>query len=66
MGYVVSAQYFFIATETVADIANKVISQREQAGEHPLDLVDEARPANDNASAQAAQPDASWEHFPVE
>ena len=66
MRYVDSAPYFFMATETVDDLANKVISQREQADKHPLDLVGKARPANDNASAPAAQADASWEHLPVE
>ena len=38
MGYIDSAPYFFMATETVADLANEAISQKEQAGEHPLEL----------------------------
>ena len=36
MGYIESAPYFCMATETVADLTNEVISQREQAGEHSL------------------------------
>ena len=38
MGYIDSAPYFFMATETVADLANEAIPQKEQAGEHPLEL----------------------------
>ena len=49
----------------MADLANKVVSQREQASEHPLDQVDEAR-ASDNSGAPEAQADASWEHLPAE
>ena len=37
-GYIDNEPYFCMATEMVADLANKAISQREQAGEHPLDL----------------------------
>ena len=55
-----------MATETVADLANKVISQREQAGKHSLDLVDNARASNNDTRTLEAQADASWEHFPVE
>ena len=47
-----------MATETVADLANKAISQREQAGEHLLDLAAEAR-AVDDAGAPEDQADAS-------
>ena len=36
MGYIYSDSYFCIATETVDDLANKAVSQRYQAGEHPL------------------------------
>ena len=40
MGYVDSAPYFCMAMETVANLTNKVISQREQTDKHLLDLVD--------------------------
>ena len=36
MGYIYSAPYFCMAMETEANLANEAISQREQAGEHPL------------------------------
>ena len=48
MGYINSAPYFCMVTETVDDLANADISQREQAGEHPLEVVAKARAA-DNA-----------------
>ena len=38
MGYIDSAPYFFMAMETVADLANEAISQKDQAGEHSLEL----------------------------
>ena len=47
-----------MAMETVADLANEAISQREQAGKHALDLAAEARAA-DNAGTPEAQVDAS-------
>ena len=39
MGYIDSAPYFCMEMETVADLANKAISQMEQAGKHSLDLA---------------------------
>ena len=54
-----------MATETVEDLANKAISQREYAGEHPLELAYKAI-ADNNASSSEAQVDASWEHLPAE
>ena len=54
-----------MATETVADLANKTIYQRYQADKHPLDLAVKARAAED-AGAPEAQADASWEHLPAE
>ena len=65
MGYIDSAPYFCMATETVADLANEAISQREQAGKHPLDLAAKSRAAN-GAGTPDAQADASWEHLPEE
>ena len=53
MGYIGSAPYFFMATEMVADLAKEAISQREQVGEHPLDLVSKSIAAN-NAGACVA------------
>ena len=40
------------------DLENEAISQREQAGEHPLEVVAKSRAAN-NAGAPEAQSDAS-------
>ena len=48
MGYVDNAPYFFMATETVSDLANDGISQRDQAREQPLEMADEARAADDS------------------
>ena len=59
MGYVDTAPYFCMVTETVADLANESISQRYQAHEHPLEMAAEARAA-DNSSAPESQADASW------
>ena len=65
MGYIDSDPYFCVAKETVADLANAAISQREQAGEQPLDLAAESRAADD-AVAPKTQADASWENLPAE
>ena len=54
-----------MATETVADLANETIAQREQAGKHPLELAPKAR-APDNASTPTTKADASWEKLPAE
>ena len=64
MWYINSAPYFFMATETVDNLANEAISQKEQAGEHPLDLEAESRAA-DNAGTLEAQADVSWRHLPA-
>ena len=58
MGYIDSAPYFFMALETVADLANEYISQRYEEGKHALDLAAEARAA-DNTGAPEAEADAS-------
>ena len=65
MGYINSAPYFCMVTETVDDLANADISQREQAGKNPLDLAAESRAAHD-AGAPEVQGDPSWEHLPSE
>ena len=57
MGYINSAPCFCVATGTVADLANEAISQRKQAGEHPLKLTSEIRAADD-ASASKTKADA--------
>ena len=51
--------------ETVADLTNKAISQRDQADKHSLELADDARATN-NAGAPEAQVDASREYLPAE
>ena len=65
MGYIDSAPYFFMATETVADLAKNSIYQRGQAGKHPLELAAESRVA-DNAGALEAQADTIWGHLLAE
>ena len=54
-----------MAKETVADLANKAISQRDQAREHPLEMAAESIAADDSVAPEA-QSDTSWEHLPVE
>ena len=54
-----------MAVEMVADLANKAISQREQAGKHPLELAAKAR-ATDKYGASGSQADAIWENLPAE
>ena len=49
----------------MANLANKDVSQREQAGEHPLEIASKSRAAN-GAGAPEAQVGASWEHLPAE
>ena len=58
MGKIDIAPYFCIVTEMMADLSNKTISQREQTGNHPLELASENRSAN-NTSAPETQADAS-------
>ena len=43
MGYVDNAPYFCMAMETVANLANKAISHREQARDHLLEIAVKAR-----------------------
>ena len=62
MGYIDSAPYFCMATDTVTDIANETIALREQANKHPLDLSTEAK-SEDDAGAPTAKADASWERL---
>ena len=57
MWYIDSAPYFCMVTETVTDLTNNAISQREKAHNHPLELVAEARSA-DNSGAPEAQADS--------
>ena len=65
MGYIDSAPYYCMAVDTLAELENKAISYREQAGGHALELAAKARAAN-NAGAPESQADASWEHLPAE
>ena len=46
MGYVEPPPYFCMATETVSDLANEAIYQREQAHKHLLEMAYEARSAD--------------------
>ena len=63
MGYVYSATYFFMDTETVANRVNEAIAQRDKASAHPLERAVEAR-AEDDTGTPKAQADTSWEHLP--
>ena len=54
-----------MATETVANLANEAISQREKTGEHPLDLAAKTIAA-DNTGSPEAQADASCQHLLTE
>ena len=58
MGYIDSATYFCMATETVTDLANEAITLKEQAGEHILELAAKDRVA-DEAGAPIAMADVS-------
>ena len=64
MVYIDSAPYFCMATETVTDLANKAISQREQSVDHSLELAAEAR-ASYNSGAPKTEVDASLENLPA-
>ena len=66
MGYIHSALYFCMATETFTYLANKTISLRYQAYMHPLELSAESRRAADDAGALTAKADATWETLPEE
>ena len=57
MGYIDSAPYFCMTTETVTDLTSKKITLREQAEMHPLELEAEDRAA-DNTGAPIAKMDA--------
>ena len=54
-----------MAGETVADLANETIAQRQQAGEHPLEMAADSRAA-DGAGNPTAKVDASWDSLPEE
>ena len=51
-----------MASETVVDLANKAISQREQACKNLLEMAAEAGAAYDSGAPES-QADASWEHL---
>ena len=60
-GYIDNEPYFCMATEMVADLANKAISQREQAGEHHWIWKNAAKDrAADDVRAPEDQAEASW------
>ena len=65
MSYIDSALYFCMATETVADLANEAISQREQVINHLLELAAKSRATN-NTGAHETQVDSRWEYLPEE
>ena len=51
-----------MSTETVVDLANEVISQREQACEHLLEMAAKAIAADDSG-APKSQANYRWEHL---
>ena len=59
IGYIDSAPYFCMATKTMSDLENEAISQRYQASNHPLEMADDYRAA-DNAGPPEAQANAIW------
>ena len=63
MGYINSAPYFCIVVETLSDLSNEVIDQRDVASAHPMEQAAEAR-AVDDAGALESQADSygdnSW------
>ena len=65
MRYIGSAPFFCMVTETVAELANDAISQKEQVGKHPFDLAAKFRAANDTGALEA-QADARWGHLLAE
>ena len=65
IGYIDSVLYFCMETETVADLANKAISQRVQVSKHQLELAAKSRATN-NSRAHETKVDAIWEHLPEE
>ena len=65
MGYIDSAPYFCMAKETVADLANEAIAQRNQVDEYSLELAAKSRSADD-LSALTVKADNSWVSFPAE
>ena len=65
MGYIDSAPYFCMETETVTDLTNEKITLREQAEMQPLDLEAEDRAA-DNTGAPTAKMEAIWVSLPAD
>ena len=63
MGYVDSAPYFCMATETLSDLSNKSITHQDVASAHPLEQAVEARAADDMVAPES-QADASWVKLP--
>ena len=64
MVYINSAPYFCMEMETMANLANKAISQKYHAGKHPFELASESIAADDDGAPEA-QVDANWENFPA-
>ena len=64
MGYVDNAPYFCMVMDTVANLANKAISHREQARKHLMEIAGKTRATDDSVSPEA-QDDAIWEHLPA-
>ena len=53
-----------MSTETVVDLANEVISQREQACEHLLEMA--AKDRAEEPGAPEDQADYIWENLPLD
>ena len=64
MGYVDSAPYFCVSTETITDMANSSMDGRHMAPPHPLEGLDEAPALAERAPEQAD--DKQWTRTPPE
>ena len=65
MGYINSAPYLCMATETVSDLKNEAIFQQDVARAHPLEQATEAGALN-SAGAPGDQSVTSWYQIPKE
>ena len=57
--------YFCMVMETMANLTNKAISQRDKTHKHLLEIAGKVRAADDSGTPEALG-DAIWEHFPAE
>ena len=59
MGCVYSSPYLCIATETLADLDNAAMAQRDESGRHSLEESTGPRAADDTGASDSKS-DASW------